>query len=291
MAAIVTATASRQLRTLQKLVEQHLSCFDVELNLVAEESLALDVSHGEVLTVRQIREGPVSRWNETALSSGGRLAKTVQAGDTIVAVNGLETVEGLLSAMRSDCRQSHSMVLRVRSHLGCGIDLNDFTWTDYTAFEGDAHLQEAFRHLVQYQKQRRGSMAHARSESVDPRTRFVELLKLWLRKSQTSPPALARVALYCQLCGDVRELRSLFPQQNKLSFIMVLDKVQEQLRIYLSLRGCSVPQLMPQKLEEPADSSVVEDTTASEGDSVCESSCASVSASVVALRQIVIDTE
>jgi len=75
----------------------------------------------------------------------------------------------------------------------------------------------------------------------------------------------------------VRELRKLFPQQNKLGFLMVLGKVQEQLRVYLSLRGRSWNQLAPLKSEESADSSSPEETTASEGESICASdsvSCA-----------------
>lgn len=264
------ATESRQLRTLQKLMERHLSCFVVELDLAADEALALDVAHtqgGRELLVQRVKEGPVQRWNEQELSKGGRRPKTVQPGDAIVAVNVNEkqSAEELASALRSGSRQTGALLLRVRSHLGSGINLKEFTRTDDETFEGDEHLQGAFQYLVQYQKQRRGSMAHARGENVDPRTRFVELLKLWLRKSQTTTPTLARVELYCLLCDDVRRLRKLFPQNNTLSFLAAVGKVREQLCLYLSVRGRSLPQA--EKPDESADASL-EEAAASEGDSI-----------------------
>lgn len=256
-------SSSKQLRQLQSLVEHRLSCFDVELDLAAEESLGLDVSHGRDVRVKQVREGPVLRWNQAVLQASARRTKTLQPGDTVLAVNGSGSdVQEMLATMRSSGRPAGSMVLRVRSQAGSGINLEDFSWTDYSMIKGDAHLREAFRCLVLYQQQRHGGG----SRNIDPRTRFVELLKLWLRKSEAAAPALGRVELFAKLCGDVSQLKKLFPQRNSLSFIKVVAQVRDELEKYLIVHGRSLETSPKSSCLEAAHESGSEDTTASEGE-------------------------
>lgn len=258
---MVFTSESRQLRTLQSLVDEHLSCFELELAAAVDEPLSLDVSRqsGQLL-VKEVRDGPVSRWNNsTLLAAQGRRAKVLQAGDGILAVNRIRgEAEELLGLLRK--RSSGPLALLARSHAGSGIKLEDLSWTDYAAMTGDKHLVQAYRCLVTYQQQRHGGG----TRNIDPRTRFVELLKLWLRKCAAAEPTLGRVELYAQLCGDVCQLGKLFPQRNKLSFLGAIGQVREQLEVYLSLRGrslCWTP--LPKDAYESS-----QETTASEKESL-----------------------
>lgn len=131
--------------------------------------------------------------------------------------------------------------LRIRRRVGA-INLEDHSYTAGTVQTVRAcHLSMALDCLNFYQQNRRGGTLRSKGTfDYDPRTRFVELLKLWLGQyafDYSVDPNTSEVTQFINLCGDVTRFPRLFPQSNKHSFLRTIAQVQHHLKAYLNVRG------------------------------------------------------
>lgn len=230
-----SSTKTRQLYTLQALVDKHLRFFEVVIDR-CNEALGLTVisRDGSTLLIGQVTEGPLARWNRQTKSEFQR----VFSGDSIVSVNG---VSGAASRLVDLVKGKDVLTLRIRRREGA-INLEEFGFTDCSSQPSQAcHLSMALDCLNFYQQNRRGGTLRAKGTfDKDPRTCFVELLKLWLGRyagDYSVDPTTCEVNSFIKLCSDVCRFPRLFPQSNKHSFIMTIAQVAGHLRAYLNVRG------------------------------------------------------
>jgi len=157
------------------------------------------------------------------------------AAETAVAVNkrSRSIFTSSLEARQNDLLQSLVTKYRFQS-------TEEFTRTstdrDILHWE-HGHLATALDTLNSYQKKRRArsvGMSMQKQYKKDPRTRFVELLKQWLRTHANNKSLNEdEVRRFCSLCRGIMDHQQLFASRNTQSFMHTIADVYKELQMQL----------------------------------------------------------